>query len=67
MKLEPCSHLLAPRSFPRISKNLGTETGRLMTISPPGFEAFFEEVGGRGQSPVKELLELAQKFGLEPS
>jgi len=64
---QPGSYVLAPRGIPHTFKNVGQQTGRMMvTISPPGFERFFEEVDTLGESASPErLVELGEAYGLE--
>jgi len=64
---QPGSYVLAPRGIPHTFKNVGQQAGRMMvTISPPGFEAFFEDVDALGDSASPEtLMGLAEKYGLE--
>lgn len=66
---KPGTTLFAPRDIPHTYRYLGTTPGRLMcTITPSGFEGFFEEIGAlspQQQQDIPQVLEIAKKFGLE--
>ena len=61
--------IFAPRGIPHGYRYIGTETGRLMcTITPAGFEGFFEEVGALSpeeQQDLPRILAIAATYGLE--
>jgi quercetin dioxygenase-like cupin family protein len=60
--------IFAPRGVPHTYRNLGKTAGRLMvTLTPAGFEKFFEEVGALTpqQQEIPRVIEIAKKFGLE--
>ena len=61
--------IFAPRGIAHTYRYLGQTPGRLMcTITPAGFEGFFEEVGAMSpqqQQDIPRALEIAEKFGLE--
>ncbi len=59
---------LLPRHQVHAFKNIGTGTGRLLTvIQPSGFERFFEVVAERrlGDDDMDEIATVAVQFGLE--
>ena len=59
---------LLPRHQVHTFKNIGTGTGRLLTvIQPAGLEHFFEAVAERhlGDDDTDEIASLAAEFGLE--
>jgi len=61
--------LFAPRGVAHTYRYLGQTPGRLMcTITPAGFEGFFEEIGAMGpqqQQDIPRVIELGKKYGLE--
>ena len=65
----PGTCVFLPREVPHTYTNVGYRTGRLLaTITPAGFEGFFEELSRRalGPSPDRETLRaIAQQYGLE--
>ncbi len=58
--------IFAPRNVPHTFRNAGTTTGKLMTtISPGGFEAFFENLSGLSPATdMPRILEIFDQFGL---
>jgi hypothetical protein len=57
-----------PRQVPHSFRCSGHTPGRLLvTLSPAGFEGFFEEVGALSpqQQQVPTVIEIGQKYGLE--
>lgn len=66
---KPGTTLFAPRGIPHTYRCLGRTPGRLMcTITPSGFEGFFEEIGvlsPQQQQDLPRVLAIAQKFGME--
>lgn len=65
----PGTFAFLPRDIPHTYTNVGYRTGRLLaTITPAGFEAFFEEVSrfSPGALPARDqLAALGRKYGLE--
>lgn len=63
------STIFAPRGIPHTYRYLGQTTGRLLcTITPSGFEGFFEAIGAltpQQQQDIPQVMETARKFGLE--
>jgi quercetin dioxygenase-like cupin family protein len=61
--------IFAPRGIVHTYRYLGQTPGKLMcTITPAGFEEFFEEVGAMSpqqQQNIPRVMEIAKKFGLE--
>ena len=61
--------IFAPRGVPHTYRYLGQTPGKLMcTITPAGFEGFFEEIGAmtpQQQQDIPHVMEIAKKFGLE--
>lgn len=61
--------IFAPRGVPHTYRYLGQTPGQLMvTLTPPGFEGFFEEIGAMSpqqQSDIPRVMEIAKKYGLE--
>ena len=61
--------LFAPRGVAHTYRYAGNSTGKLMcTITPSGFEGFFEEVGAlspQQQSDIPRVMEIGKKYGLE--
>ena len=58
----------APRGIPHTYRYVGQTPGRLMvTITPAGFEGFFEEIGALGpqEQEVPRVIEIGKKYGLE--
>ena len=66
---KPGTTLFAPRGIPHAYRYLGQTPGRLMcTITPSGFEGFFEEIGALSppqQQDIPRVMEIAKNFGLE--
>lgn len=66
---KPGTTIFAPRGIPHTYRYLGQTPGRLMcTITPSGFEGFFEEIGAltpQQQQDLPRLMEIAKKFELE--
>jgi mannose-6-phosphate isomerase-like protein (cupin superfamily) len=66
---KPGTTLFAPRGVAHTYRYLGQIPGRLMcTITPAGFEGFFEEIGAlspQQQQDIPRVLAMAKKFGLE--
>ena len=66
---KPGTTIFAPRGIPHTYRYLGQTPGRLMcTITPAGFEGFFEEIGAlspQQQQDILHVIEIATKFGLE--
>ena len=65
----PGTTLFAPRGIPHTYRYLGQTPGRLMcTITPSGFEGFFEEIGAlspQQQQDIPRVIEIGKKYGLE--
>ena len=61
--------IFAPRGVPHTYRYWGNTPGRLMcTITPSGFEGFFEAIGAmtpQQQQDIPAVMEVAKKFGLE--
>jgi mannose-6-phosphate isomerase-like protein (cupin superfamily) len=61
--------LFAPRGVPHTYRYAGKTPGKLMcTITPSGFEEFFEEIGAlspQQQQDIPRVLEIGKKYGLE--
>ena len=60
--------IFAPRGVPHTYRYLGQTPGRLMvTLTPAGFEGFFEEVGAltAQQQEIPRVMEIANKYGME--
>ena len=60
--------IFAPRGVPHYYRYVGQTPGRLMvTITPAGFEGFFEEVGALSpqQQDIPRVMEIGKKYGLE--
>jgi quercetin dioxygenase-like cupin family protein len=60
--------LFAPRGLPHHFRNVGKTTGHLLvTLTPAGFEQFFEEVGALPppQQEIPRVIEIGKKYGLE--
>jgi quercetin dioxygenase-like cupin family protein len=66
---KPGTTLFAPRGVAHTYRYLGQTAGRLMcTITPSGFEGFFEEIGSMSseeQQNIPRVMKIAQKFGLD--
>lgn len=59
--------IFAPRGIPHFYRQVGSTPGRLLvTITPAGFEEFFEEVGGLSpeQQKIPRVIEIGMKYGL---
>jgi len=68
IRAQPGATLFAPRGVPHHYRYIGQTPGRLMvTLTPAGFEGFFEEVGALTpqQQEIPRVMEIAKKFGLE--
>ena len=65
----PGTCVFLPRDVPHTYTNVGYRTGRLLvTITPAGFEGFFEELGQHapGIPPDREkLAAIGRKYGLD--
>ena len=60
--------VFAPRGLPHCFCNVGKMAGHLMvTLTPAGFEQFFEEVGALTpqQQEIPRVIEIGKKYGLE--
>ena len=60
--------VFAPRGVPHAYRYVGQTPGRLMvTMTPAGFEGFFEEVGALSpqQQEIPRVIEIGKKYGLE--
>ena len=60
--------IFAPRGLAHTYRYVGKTSGRLMaTITPAGFEGFFEEVGALSpqQQEIPRVIEIGKKYGLE--
>ena len=60
--------IFAPRGVPHAYRYVGQTPGRLMvTITPAGFEGFFEEIGALSpqQQEIPRVIEIGKKYGLE--
>jgi len=60
--------LFAPRGAPHSYRCVDQTPGRLMaTITPAGFEQFFEEVSALSprQQEIPRVIEIGKKYGLE--
>jgi quercetin dioxygenase-like cupin family protein len=67
-KAQKGATIFAPRGVPHTYRYLGETPGRLMvTLTPAGFEKFFEEVGALTpqQQEIPRVIEMAKKYGLE--
>ncbi len=66
---KPGATLFAPRGVAHAYRYVGKTTGRLLcTITPAGFEGFFEEIGNllpEQQQEIPRVMEIAKRFGLE--
>jgi mannose-6-phosphate isomerase-like protein (cupin superfamily) len=69
IRAEVGSCLFAPRDIPHMFRNIGDRPARLLvTLSPPGFEVFFEEMDRRrrnGPVSLEEVAELGHQYGLD--
>ncbi len=58
-----------PRGVPHRFANIGTSPGHLLvTMTPSGFEGFFEEIGAltrEEQADMPQVVALAARYGLE--
>ena len=65
----PATFVFGPRGIPHTFKCVGPGPGKIqVTISPPGLEAFFEEVdvlARQGPPDVGKVVALAGKYGVE--
>ena len=60
--------VFAPRGLPHAYRYVGRTPGRLMvTMTPAGFEGFFEEVGALTpqQQEIPRVIEIGKRYGLE--
>ena len=60
--------IFAPRGVPHSYRYVGERPGLLMvTLTPAGFEGFFEEVGALTpqQQEIPRVIEIGKKYGLE--
>lgn len=61
--------IFAPRGVPHTYRCLSSEPGRLMcTITPAGFEGFFEEIDALSpaqQQEIPRVIEIGRKYGME--
>lgn len=60
--------IFAPRGVPHHYRNIDQKPGRLLvTLTPAGFEEFFEEVGALTpqQQEIPRVIEIGKKYGLE--
>ena len=60
--------IFAPRGVPHSYRYVGGTPGRLMvTLTPAGFERFFEDVGTLSpqQQAIPTVIEIGKKYGLE--
>jgi quercetin dioxygenase-like cupin family protein len=60
--------VFAPRGLPHSFRNVGRTDGHLMvTLTPAGFEEFFEEVGALTpqQQEIPRVIEIGKRYGLE--
>lgn len=67
-KAQTGATIFAPRGIPHSYRYLGQTPGRLLlTLTPAGFERFFEEVGALSpqEQQIPTVLEIGQKYGLE--
>jgi mannose-6-phosphate isomerase-like protein (cupin superfamily) len=68
LDIGPGGIALLPRHQVHTFKNIGTGTGRILTvIQPAGFERFFEAVAERrlGEEDMDRITNVAVEFGLE--
>jgi len=59
---------VAPGAGKTVSVNIGPAPGKLLlTITPAGFEEFFEEVGAMSveQQEIPKVIAIGKKYGLE--
>jgi quercetin dioxygenase-like cupin family protein len=60
--------IFAPRAIPHGYKSIGPAVGKMvLTITPAGFEGFFEEVGALSveQQEIPKVIAIGKKYGLE--
>ena len=60
--------IFAPRGVPHAYRQVGSTPGRLLvSITPAGFEGFFEEVGNlsAAEQEIPRVIEIGEKYGLE--
>jgi quercetin dioxygenase-like cupin family protein len=61
--------IFGPRGVPHTFRCVGPRPGRLLaTLSPPGFEEFFEEVQAlakKGPPPPQAAAEIAARYGVD--
>lgn len=66
---KPGTTLFAPRDVAHTYRHLGQTPGKLMcTITPAGFEGFFEEIGALSSQQLQDIprvIEIGEKYGLE--
>src|SRR3990172_1415662 len=69
LRATPGTFAFLPREIPHRFQNVGPTTGKLLvTISPPGFEKFFEEghnLSQQGPPQITEVVALGRKYDLE--
>jgi quercetin dioxygenase-like cupin family protein len=69
IRARPGDTLFAPRSVPHSYRCLSPEGGRIsVTLTPAGFDAFFQQVGAMSPAEQKDfprIAQLAADFGLE--
>ena len=59
---------VAPGAGKTVSVNIGSAPGKLLlTVTPAGFEEFFEEVGAMSveQQEIPKVMAIGKKYGLE--
>src|SRR5438067_2286837 len=67
-KVRKGATIFAPRGVPHAYRYIGSTPGQLMvTMTPAGFEQFFEEVGALEpqQQQIPRVIEIGKKYGLE--
>jgi mannose-6-phosphate isomerase-like protein (cupin superfamily) len=60
--------IFAPRGVPHAYRQVGSTPGRLLvSITPAGFEGFFEEVGilSAAEQEIPRVIAIGEKYGLE--
>jgi len=69
IRAAPGATLFAPRGVAHTYRCISQAPGRLMcTITPSGFEGFFEEIGAlipQQQQDISQVMAIAKKFSLE--
>jgi hypothetical protein len=65
----PGTFVFGPRAIPHTFRCVGSGPGKIQVIiSPPGFEAFFEEVdvlARQGPPDMGQVVALAGKYGVD--